>query len=125
MLSVFCLFGLALSAPAMAQPEQPFTMATLKAAQSAGRSILVDAYAPWCPICRKQAPTIEAMTKDPTFAKLLILRLDYDNQNAEKQALGITMQSTLIAFDGSKETGRLIGVTDSAQIESLAKSAMP
>ncbi|GGA08079.1 thioredoxin family protein [Dyella caseinilytica] len=124
-LSALCLFGLAFSAPVMAQPIQPFTTAALKAAQSAGKSILVDAYAPWCPTCRKQAPTIEAMAKNPAFEKLLILRLDYDNQDAEKRALGIATQSTLIAFDGSKETGRLVGVTDPAQIESLAKSAMP
>jgi thiol-disulfide isomerase/thioredoxin len=120
-----CLFGLAATTPLMAQPIQPFSLAALKAAQAAGKPILVDAYAPWCPICRKQAPTIDAMAKDPAFDKLLILRLDYDNQNAEKQALGIATQSTLIAYDGSKETGRLVGVTDPAQIQSLAKSTMP
>jgi thioredoxin 1 len=125
LLSAFCLLGLAFSAPAMAQPIQPFTTAALKAAQSAGKSILVDAYAPWCPICRKQAPTIDAMASDPAFAKLVILRLDYDNQNAEKQALGIVTQSTLISFHGDKETGRTVGVTDPEQIRALAKSALP
>ncbi|QAU23030.1 thioredoxin [Dyella sp. M7H15-1] len=123
--STFCLLGLALSAPAMAQPVQPFTIAALKTAQTAGKSILVDTYAPWCPTCRKQAPTIEAIAKDPAFDKLLILRLDYDNQNTEKQALGIVTQSTLIAFRGSKETGRSVGVTDPERIKSLARSALP
>jgi hypothetical protein len=53
-----------------------------------------------------------------------LLRLDYDTQNAEKRALGIVQQSTLIAFDGNKETGRLVGVTDPEQIKTLAKSAL-
>lgn len=117
-------FGLILAAPAMAQPIQPFSSAALKAARAAGEPVLVDAYASWCPTCRKQAPTIDAMANDPAFAKLLILRLDYDNQTAEKRELGIVQQSTLIAFDGNKETGRLVGVTDPDQIKALAKSAL-
>ncbi|HUB90984.1 MAG TPA: thioredoxin family protein [Dyella sp.] len=123
-LSALLLLGFAVALPAMAQPIQPFSMAALKAAQAAGKPVFVDAYASWCPTCRKQEPTITAMTKDPAFEKLLILRLDYDTQNAEKRALGIVQQSTLIAFDGNKETGRLVGVTDPEQIKTLAKSAL-
>jgi thioredoxin 1 len=124
-LSILGLFGLAFAMPLMAQPIQPFTTAALKAAQAAGQPVLVDAYASWCPTCRKQAPTIDAMAKDPAFDKLLILRLDYDNQAAEKRALGITTQSTLIAFHGDKETGRSVGITDPEQIKALAKSTLP
>lgn len=115
----------AVVAPVQARPIQPFTTAALHAAQAAGQSVLVDAYADWCPTCRKQAPTIAAIASDPAYAKLVILRLDFDNQAAEKRALGISMQSTLIAFSGSKETGRLVGVTAPAQIKALAASALP
>jgi thioredoxin 1 len=118
------LLGLILASPLLAQPIQPFTSAALKAAQAQGKSVLVDAYADWCPTCRKQAPTIDAISKDPAFDTLLILRLDYDNQAKEKQALGITTQSTLIAFHGEKETGRSVGVTDPVQIRALAQSAL-
>lgn len=116
--------GLAFTSVAFAQPIQPFSTAALKAAQAAGEPVLVDAYASWCPTCRKQAPTIDAMAKDPAFAKLVILRLDYDNQTAEKSALGITTQSTLIAYHGDKEVGRTVGITDPEQIKSLAQSAL-
>jgi thioredoxin 1 len=116
--------GLAFTSVALAAPIQPFSTAALKAAQAAGEPVLVDAYASWCPTCRKQAPTIDAMAKDPTFAKLVILRLDYDNQTAEKSALGITQQSTLIAYHGNKEVGRTVGITDPARIKSLAQSAL-
>jgi thiol:disulfide interchange protein len=119
------LLGIALAASAVAQPIQPFSTAALKTAQAKGQSVLVDAYASWCPTCRKQEPIIKALSKDRAFDKLLILRLDYDNQNAEKRELGIVQQSTLIAFDGGKETGRLVGVTDAEQIKALAKSALP
>jgi thioredoxin 1 len=116
--------GLAFTSVALAAPIQPFSTAALKAAQAAGEPVLVDAYASWCPTCRKQAPTIDAMAKDPAFAKLVILRLDYDNQTAEKSALGITQQSTLIAYHGNKEVGRTVGITDPEQIKSLAQSAL-
>lgn len=123
-LSLLAMLGLSFATPLMAQPIQPFTVAALKAAQAAGKPVLVDAYASWCPVCRKQAPTIDAMANDAAFANLLILRLDYDNQNAEKRQLGIVQQSTLIAFDGAKETGRLVGVTDPGAIKKLAQSAL-
>lgn len=123
-LSTALVLGLMTAGPLMAQPIQPFTTAALKAAQAAGKPVLVDAYASWCPTCRKQAPTIDALAKDPAFDQLLILRLDYDKQSAEKRALGIVQQSTLIAFHGSKETGREVGITDPDQIKKLAQSAL-
>lgn len=123
-LSLIALLGLAYAVPVLAQPIQPFTTAALKAAQAAGQPVLVDAYASWCPTCRKQEPTIAAISKDPAFAKLVILRLDYDNQTAEKRALGIVQQSTLIVFNGAKETGREVGLTDPDQIKKLAQTAL-
>lgn len=107
-----------------AQPEQPFSLAALKVAQNKGQAVLVDAYAPWCPICRAQAPTIAALTNDAAYKELQVLRLDYDHQDAEKKALGIRMQSTLIAYRGGKEVGRLVGVTDPGQIRKLAASTL-
>lgn len=123
-LSLALVLGLIAATPLMAQPIQPFTTAALKAAQAAGKPVLVDAYASWCPTCRKQAPTIDALASDPAFDQLLILRLDYDKQSAEKRALGIVQQSTLIAFHGGKETGREVGITDPDQIRKLAQSAL-
>lgn len=110
--------------PAAAQPVQSFTMAKLQAAQKAGTPVLVDAYAPWCPVCRAQHPTIEAMADDPRFGDLLILRLDYDSQTAEKKALGITGQSTLILYKGGKELGRTRGETDAGKIRAFAARAL-
>nr|WP_246385505.1 thioredoxin family protein [Novosphingobium hassiacum] len=102
----------------------PFTIAAFQKAQAAGKPILVDAHADWCPTCRRQAPTISAISKDKAFAQLVILKLDYDAQRAEKQMLGIRQQSTLIAFSGKTETGRSTGVTEPTQIRALATSAL-
>ncbi|WP_010184651.1 thioredoxin family protein [Sphingomonas sp. PAMC 26605] len=113
-----------IAAPLQAQPVRPFSLATLKAAQAAGQPVLVDAFAPWCPTCRAQAPTIDRLATDPAYKALLILRLDYDSQTAEKKVLGITKQSTLIAYKAGKEVGRSLGVTDPGQIKALAASTL-
>lgn len=108
------------AAPLQAQPVRPFSLAVLKSAQAAGKPVLVDAFAPWCPTCRAQAPTIDKLATDPAFKDLVILRLDYDNQTAEKKALGINKQATLIAYKGKTEVGRILGVTDPGQLRSFA-----
>jgi thioredoxin 1 len=112
------------SVPAAAQPIRPFSTAALKAAQAKGEPVLVDAFAPWCPTCRAQAPTLDAIAASPDYAKLVILRLDYDHQIAEKKALGINQQSTLIAFKGSREVGRTLGVTQADQIKAFAATPL-
>lgn len=116
---------LALAAvPAAAQPIRPFSIAALKAAQAKGEPVLIDAFAPWCPTCRAQAPALDAIAASPDYAKLVILRLDYDHQIAEKKALGINQQSTLIAFKGSREVGRTLGVTQPDQIKAFAATPL-
>ena len=109
-----------LAAPLQAQPVQPFSLGALKAAQAAGKPILIDVFAPWCPTCRAQAPTIDRLTTDPAYKGLTIFRLDYDNQTAEKKLLGIARQSTLIVYKGNKEVGRIVGITDPSELRSFA-----
>lgn len=111
-------------APAYAQPIRPFSTAALQAAQRAGSPILVDVHADWCPTCRKQAPTVAALSRDPAFNKVVILKLDFDSQVAERTALGARKQSTLIVYKGTRETGRAVGITDPQAIRALVASSL-
>jgi thioredoxin 1 len=113
-----------MSTTATAAPVQKFSTAALQAAQRAGKPVLVDIHADWCPTCRRQAPTIEAISRDPAFAKLVILKLDFDAQVAERTVLSVTKQSTLIAYNGRAERNRATGITDPAQIKALAATAL-
>lgn len=105
---------------ASAQPIQPFSFDALKAAQAAGKPILVDVFAPWCPTCRAQAPTIDSLATDPSARNLVILRVDFDHQSAELAYLHVNKQATLIAYKGKAELGRALGITDPGQIKALA-----
>jgi thioredoxin 1 len=96
-----------------------FTNAGFAAAQKAGKPILLDVWASWCPTCKAQQPGIAAAQNIPANKGLVVMRINYDTQKAEMKPLNITRQSTLIAFKGSRETGRLIAATDPAKIAAL------
>ncbi len=110
--------------PVLAGPIQPYSATALKTAQKAGKAILVDVHADWCPTCRAQAPTIAAISKDPKFAQFVILKLDFDSQEAARAALGVSKQSTLIVYKGAREVSRATGITDPAQIKALVAKAL-
>lgn len=111
-------------APALADERWPFEMGAFEKAQSEGKPIFIEVYAPWCPTCRRQQPVIDALLKKPEFAGIEAFTLDFDNQKTALRALRVTGQSTLIAFKGKKETARAVAITDAKAIEALMRSAL-
>ncbi|MBS0559055.1 MAG: thioredoxin family protein [Proteobacteria bacterium] len=107
-----------------AATEKPFTQATFAAAQKAGKPILVHVWASWCPTCKAQAPTLAAIEADPANKDLLVLKVNFDDQKDVVNAFGVRMQSTLIAFRGTKEEGRSTGDTDPGSIKALVAKAV-
>ncbi len=108
---------------ARAEVGTPFTPAAFEAAQKAGKPILIDVNAPWCPVCKAQAPTLAALPAVPEFKGLTVFSVDFDTQKDVLRALGVQKQSTLIVFAGAKETGRTVGDTDPASIRKLVATA--
>ena len=111
--------AVAIVQPALAAEFKPFDRATFDAAQKSGRPILVEVNAWWCPVCASQSKTIKGTVIAPAYDKLLVLRINYDKQKSEWQALGVQKQSTLIAFKGGRELGRVSYITDKAKIQAL------
>ncbi len=111
------------SVTARAEVGTPFTPAAFEAAQKAGKPILIDVFAPWCPVCRAQAPTLAALPAVPEFKDLTVFSVDFDTQKDVLRSLGVQKQSTLIVFAGSKETGRTVGDTDPQSIRALVATA--
>ena len=109
---------------AAAAEYRAFDQAAFAQAQSEGRPILIEVFAPWCPTCRAQSPIVRTIAADAAFANLIVFRIDYDNQREEWRALNVRRQSTLIAYNGARETGRLVAATSPDRIESLMRSAI-
>ena len=96
---------------------QPFDDQSFKQAQAAGKTILVDVAAPWCPTCRRQRPIVEQIEKETP--NLLVYEVDFDTAKDALRHFRVRYQSTLIVFKGTEEVGRSTGETDPTRIRAL------
>jgi len=120
------LLGLALCALAAAallvfsvvsHAAESFDDQSFKQAQAAGKTILVDITASWCPTCRRQRPIVEQIEKETP--NLLVYEVDFDTAKDALKRFRVQYQSTLIVFKGTSEIGRSTGDTDPARIRAL------
>ncbi|BDA82530.1 hypothetical protein Sa4125_00720 [Aureimonas sp. SA4125] len=109
---------------AFAAETRPYDAQSFAAAQAAGSPIVVEISAPWCPTCKAQKPIIENLAKSDAYKDLVIFEVDFDSQKDAVRSLDARMQSTLIAFDGDKETARSVGDTKPDSIAALFQSAI-
>ena len=86
-------------------------------AQAAGQAILVDVFAPWCPVCRKQQTTIQSVQKERP--NLVVFQIDYDSSKELLKRFNVQKQATLIMFKGKAEVGRLSYDADPEKIRAL------
>ena len=101
-----------------------YTPADFDAAQKAGRSILDEIHATWCPTCKAQTPILAELEKDQKFKDLLVVHVDFDSQKEAVRRFGARLQSTLIIFKGGKEMARSVGDTNRDSIAALLGKAI-
>ncbi|MGL4396551.1 MAG: thioredoxin domain-containing protein [Hyphomicrobium sp.] len=101
-----------------------YTADAVKAAQAAGKPVLIHVTAPWCPTCKAQHQAINTIIAKPEFAEVAVFNVDFDTQEDALAAYKTRTQSTLVAFHGDKETGRLVGETKPAAIEALIATSL-
>jgi thioredoxin 1 len=116
--------ALSLDFVASAADRLPFDQAAFEAAQAAGKPILIEVSAPWCPICKAQAPILAQLKSEPRFKNLVSFNVDFDSQKDLLRKFNVQKQSTLIVFKGKQETGRSTGVTDPGAIELLLATSI-
>lgn len=122
--------GLLAAAPALfatgslAAPRVSFDRVAFDAAVAAGGPVLIDVFAPWCTTCRAQSAVLADLFARPEFAGFQVFVIDYDSQKDLMRSFGVQQRSTLIAFSGGVEVGRVIGDTRPAAIEALLASAI-
>jgi thioredoxin 1 len=116
--------GLAGAALAAQAAEQPFSQPAFDKAIAAGRPVVVDFAASWCPTCKQQKPIVQGLVNDAKRKPLTVFVADFDKEAALKKKLNVTMQSTLIAFKGGQEVARSTGQTDKAELGALLDKAL-
>ena len=118
--AVFAVLGFG---TAQAADVMTFSDSAFAAAQKAGKPILIDVTAPWCPVCAKQHPILSDLYTQPEFKDLQVFNVDFDTSKPLLHTLGVQMQSTMIVYHGTTEEGRATGVTAAPAIHDLLAKA--
>ncbi|MFN5511685.1 MAG: thioredoxin family protein [Burkholderiales bacterium] len=108
---------------AQALEIRPYTGTEFASSQKAGKPVVVIFHADWCPTCKVQQQTLETLKKEAGL-ELTVLVADYDKEKDLRRAHKVRSQSTLVAFKGEKETGRIVGDTAPDKIRALLKTAL-
>ena len=115
------LIAATIAMPSLASAGQPFDAKAFQASQAAGKSILVDVTAPWCPTCKQQKPIVQEIEKE--HPGLVVYDVDFDTAKDALREFRVRQQSTLIVFKGAKEVARSTGETDPAPLHALVAKA--
>ena len=84
--------------------------------------VLVDFWATWCGPCKRAEPVLEELSE--TYKdKILVAKLDVDQNPAQSQKYGVMSIPTTILFKDGKEIGRNVGFSGKQNFEDLMKQA--
>ena len=84
--------------------------------------VLVDFWATWCGPCKLAEPVLEELSE--TYKdKILVAKLDVDQNPAQSQKYGVMSIPTTILFKDGKEIGRNVGFSGKQNFEDLMKQA--
>lgn len=84
--------------------------------------VLVDFYAEWCGPCKMAAPIIDEMAEEYD-GKVVIVKLDVDQNQETAGKFGVMSIPTMVLFKDGKEVERKVGFGGRTGIESLIKQA--
>ena len=107
--------AVAVSIPAEALQTRAYSAAA-KSAIASGKKVVIHVYAPWCLQCRAQASILNGISNPG----VTVYRVDHDGQADVVKALGVS-RSTIIAYKGGKEVGRMSWGTSEASVRDVLK----
>jgi len=112
------------TAVASAGETRPFDQTTFEQLQAAGKPVLIDVYADWCPTCKQQAPIVAALMAAPEFKDYTVLKVNFDTQKDVRRMLNASQQSTFIVYRGKQEKARSTGDTAKESIAAMLRKGL-
>ena len=85
--------------------------------------VLVDFWATWCGPCKLAEPVLEELSEEYKD-KVLVAKLDVDQNPVESQKFGVMSIPTTILFKDGKEVGRQVGFSGKNNFEELIKKGV-
>lgn len=113
-----------LTSLAVAGEIKPYSAREFDRLTEAGKPVVVDVSATWCPTCKAQKPILDSLMQQPAYRDVTLLTVDFDTGGEALKRFKVRMQSTLVAFKGAAEVGRSVGDTTSTGIENLIKKTV-
>jgi thiol-disulfide isomerase/thioredoxin len=81
-----------------------FDGSAFDAAQAAGKSILVEVTAPWCPTCKAQKPIREKLGAEKKVSSVVAFTIDFDSKKDLLRKFNVRMQGTLIRSRANRKS---------------------
>ncbi|WP_209348157.1 thioredoxin family protein [Pontixanthobacter sp. CEM42] len=126
LLSIVAAFAalFALTPAAAAPGWTDYSASTFTAAQNAGKTIVVDVHANWCPTCKAQQPILNELRADKRLKGAVFIKVDFDQDKAFLRTHRVPRQSTILVFKGKKETARSIAQTNRTALRTVVLNAI-
>lgn len=105
--------------PAIHISDKDFNELVIKA----DKPVLVDFYATWCGPCKMAAPIIDELA-DQFEGKVIIGKVDVDENQETASLYGVMSIPTMIMFKDGKEVDRKVGFGGRSAVEALIEQML-
>ncbi len=119
----FVVLSILLTLSSALAAEKPYDQSTFNNLLSHNEPVVIHVHASWCPVCRAQQEILDEILPTADFAKLTVLKADFDTEKALLRKYKVRNQSTFLVFRHGKEVDRSTGDTDRDSIFRLLKEA--
>ena len=87
-----------------------YNRAQFETFQAQNRKIVLVVHAGWCPQCRLTLIETQRLLRQPQYHEIVQIKVDYDQDKSELRRLRIPDRSTVVAYQGRQEVGRVVGL---------------